>query len=89
MQNNTMINDCYSCMWLKQRKHSMHCRHPKAIKFNELQDKCTCGRTNSQKHHGCGKCTGRGIYCYPTAYSKCDCGGFRKTILRDFNKELV
>ena len=79
-----MKNDCYSCQWLKQGRNNMHCRHPKAIKYKEMLNTCACGRTNLQEHHGCGKCIGRGIYCYPTVYSKCDCGEFRQTILRDF-----
>lgn len=84
-----MKNDCYSCVCIKQGKNSMYCNHSEAVKWKELKGKCTCGRTNSKKHHGCGKCVGRGIYCYPAMYSECDCGGFREAILRDFNKELV
>ena len=84
-----MNRDCYSCMWLKQGINNMYCSHARAIKWKELKEKCTCGRTNSKKHHGCAKCIGRGFYCYPIGYSKCDCGGFRKIILREFNKELI
>lgn len=27
----------------------------------------------------CGKCVGRGSYCYPNSYDDCDCGYYKKS----------
>jgi hypothetical protein len=32
--------------------------------------------TKEFQPRACGRCTGRGEYCYPFLYDNCDCGGF-------------
>jgi hypothetical protein len=71
--------NCFDCKYIKQGTNCMHCNHPNAVKYLDIKEPCAnCGRKPGVNKNGCGACIGRGLYCYPGSYNKCDCGGFEK-----------
>lgn len=60
----------------------MHCVHPNAVHYIDIKQACSnCGRKPGEKKKGCGACIGRGQYCYPNVYDKCDCNGFEPKLI--------